>query len=218
VRIERITQIPDQPLRHLAIEGNLRIPQRIIRVEQPTPLFVETVGDVPHHILAQARRQRDTSAPERRSQRLGAFHAVPLRRTDDPQQVITCGDCITLTDAQPQALYADRRRCKRTPHRIIDPPGPKGDHASPSQDVRMQHASILRSIHRCRDRHIRRHHRTILLRNTGESQTVTSLLIDAQQGRKVIIYLCWQQTTEADDEHLADAPRIGSLLQQFEEA
>jgi len=30
VGIERIAQMPDQPLRDLAIEGNLRIPQHIV--------------------------------------------------------------------------------------------------------------------------------------------------------------------------------------------
>jgi len=104
VGIERIAQMPDQPLRDLAIEGNLRIPQRIIWIEQPASLLVETVGDIPHHILAQPGRQRDTRAPERRSQRFRAPHAVPLSCANDPQQMIACNERITLTDTQPQAL------------------------------------------------------------------------------------------------------------------
>jgi hypothetical protein len=67
-------------------------------------------------------------------------------------------------------------------------------------------------MHRRRDRHIRRHDRTIFLRNAGKSQTFTPFLIDAQQGRKVIIHLFRQQTTEADDERLSGTPRIGGLL------
>jgi Mg-chelatase subunit ChlI len=97
--VRSIAQTPDQALRHLVIEGNLRILRRIVRVEQAAPVRIETVGNIAHHLLPQTRRQQHACATKRRSQRFRAFHPVPLRCTNNLEQMFTGCDRITPTGA-----------------------------------------------------------------------------------------------------------------------